>query len=887
MATYTVTNAAPAGYAQGTMFGVGATLAGAIGTELLYINPDGSRVVIRGSGFVFSGSVALGGLIDSVQHFDSSGTTLFSAYSSAGVPMVDLYNRWFGPSSFPELAMTAGADLLQGSSFADSFNAYGGNDTINGGDGDDYIDPGNGADIINGGTGFDMLSYSAANGDATITKGITVNLSFSTFLDPWGNTETISSIENIRSTRFADTLIGSTGANRFEGLAGADSFAGGDGFDSVNYLRDARYGGTKGVTVNLATGTATDGFGDQDSFTGIEGAGGTEQADLIIGGDKALSGFSYEAYGYGGDDTIKAGSFEMYIEPGAGNDTITGGASANDQVSYQEYTGANGAIMNLATGIVNDPYGGTDKITGGIDGLRGTRNADTLIGDAKNNFLRGLAGNDTLDGGAGQDIVRYDRDARNGGTKGVFVDLDKGTATDGFGNTDTLISIEAVAGTDSADTLLGGSAPLTLNNRYTLRGLGGDDILKAGTNSAFLVPGAGNDQIFGGPGADALVYSDYTGTQGVTVNLNLTTVLDPFGGTDTFSSIESMEGTPNADTFVGNGEDNQFQGLRGADQFTGGAGIDEVRYDNDATFGGISAVVVDLKAGTGRDGFGTVDTLAGVEAVRGTGATGGNVISLDGGATFLAFADLLYGDAANNIFRGMRGKDLIDGREGADTVDYTREALAGGGAGVVVNLAAGKATDGFGDADTLISIENVVASPFNDSITGDAGANVLSGEQGDDMIDGAGGSDTAVFSGARAGYTIAPGAGGTLVVTGADGKDTLSNIEFLRFSDITIPAGIGSFSIAAASASKPEGTGAAGATTAFTFTVARTGAPGVAQTVAWPVWPAPAPRRPMRRILPAACCPPACSASPRPTPARPSPCAWPPMRWARAMTASP
>ena len=208
-----------------------------------------------------------------VQHYDSPLTTLFASYTAVGVPILDLHTRWFGPSGFPELALTAGDDLMQGSTNGDTFNASSGNDTINAGDGNDYIDPVNGADTVNGGNGSDTLSYSAANGDVTITKGITVNLTLTTFLDPWGNTETISSIENIRSTRFADTLIGSTGANRFEGLAGADSFAGGDGFDSLNYLRDAPYGGTKGVTVNLATGTATDGFGDQDNYLFRVGAG--------------------------------------------------------------------------------------------------------------------------------------------------------------------------------------------------------------------------------------------------------------------------------------------------------------------------------------------------------------------------------------------------------------------------------------------------------------------------------------------------------------------------------------------------------------------------------------------------------------------------------------
>ena len=841
MSTYTVTTfglAMNSQYGQGTMFAVGAALAVVAPTELMYSNPDGSRVVIRGSGFVFSGSTPLAGIIDSVEHRDSPLTTLFASYTAVGVPILDLHNRWFGPSSFPELALTAGDDLMVGSTNADTFNGAGGNDTINAGDGNDYIDPGDGADTVNGGNGNDMLSYSAANADAAITKGITVNLNLTTLVDPWGNVDTISSIENVRSTRFADTLIGNASANRFEPLAGADTIAGGDGFDTVNYLRDTRYGGTKGVTVNLAIGSATDGFGDQDSFTGIEGASGTDQADTLIGGDTPLSGLSYEAYGLGGDDTIKAGSFDMYIEPGAGNDTITGGASFNDQVSYQEYTGTKGATMNLATGVVNDPYGGTDTITGGIEGLRGTPNADTLIGNSSGNFLRGLAGNDTLDGGGGFDTVRYDRDAARGGTKGVVVDLGTGTATDGFGDTDTLISIERVAGTNSADVLTAGDAVLELNNRYTLIGLGGDDTLKARSQAVYFEPGAGNDTIAGSPGNDLLSYADYTGSVGLVLDLGLGKVSDPFGGIDTFTSIESVRGTRNADTLLGDGQDNQFQGLGGADVITGGAGIDEVRYDADTSYGGTNSVMVDLQAGTGTDAFGTgsVDTLSGIEGIRGTNSLEPRSISLDGKTIH---TDVLYGDGGDNFFRGLRGADLIDGRGGTDTADYSRDAGAGGKAGVAVDLAAHTGSDGFGTLDTLRNIENVIGTDYADTIKGDGAANVLTGLLGDDILDGAGGSDTAVFAGASASYTVTAGPGGTLVVSDADGKDTLSNIEFLKFSDVTVAVKGGggtvasTFSIATLNPTLAEGTGTG--TTSFTFRITRTGATAQAQSIGWSV----------------------------------------------------
>ena len=44
-----------------------------------------------------------------------------------------------------------------------------------------------------------------------------------------------------------------------------------------------------------------------------------------------------------------------------------------------------------------------------------------------------------------------------------------------------------------------------------------------------------------------------------------------------------------------------------------------------------------------------------------------------------------------------------------------------------VDLAAGTATDGLGNTDTLISIEGAEGSEFGDTIQGDAGANRIDG----------------------------------------------------------------------------------------------------------------------------------------------------------------
>ena len=80
----------------------------------------------------------------------------------------------------------------------------------------------------------------------------------------------------------------------------------------------------------------------------------------------------------------------------------------------------------------------------------------------------------------------------------------------------------------------------------------------------------------------------------------------------------------------------------------------------------------------------------------------------------------------------------------------------------------------------------------NDVLIASDVAETLTGGGGDDVLDGGDGTDTAVFSDVRANYTISFNSGDNTwtvqhINGGADGTDTLSNIEFLKFSDVTLP----------------------------------------------------------------------------------------------------
>ena len=83
-------------------------------------------------------------------------------------------------------------------------------------------------------------------------------------------------------------------------------------------------------------------------------------------------------------------------------------------------------------------------------------------------------------------------------------------------------------------------------------------------------------------------------------------------------------------------------------------------------------------------------------------------------------------------------------------------------------------------------IENAVAGSGNDELIGNDVGNLLTGGLGNDTIDGGSNVDTAVVSGNRSQYTVTQTSTGVFEVTGPDGTDTLTAVEFLQFDDQTM-----------------------------------------------------------------------------------------------------
>ena len=260
----------------------------------------------------------------------------------------------------------------------------------------------------------------------------------------------------------------------------------------------------------------------------------------------------------------------------------------------------------------------------------------------------------------------------------------------------------------------------------TLTGTAADDNL-VGTAGNDVIDGReGNDTIDGGAGSDWVTYQDSPGAVEVFLSAGGGGFASGGFGDDNLISIENVVGSNFDDTISASSSnplatDNIFNGLGGNDALLGGRG-------NDTLYGG--------------DGQ---DMLYGQQ---------GN--------------DLIYGEAGNDFMRGGTGDDTLDGGSGFDRVSFfptSSDTIPGG---VTVSLLLqGVAQDTGQGMDTLIGIESLSGTPFNDSLTGDANINWLvsadfDGAGGDDQLYGLGGNDL-----------LEVAAGNHILDGGAD-NDTLS-----------------------------------------------------------------------------------------------------------------
>ena len=571
------------------------------------------------------------------------------------------------------------------------------------------------------------------------------------------------------------------------GSVGDDVIDGGAGTDTLIYAQSNA--STPAISVNMATHRVTSAQGSQ-TIQNIEKIYGTASADIFIGGASEHK-----------IDSLGNIVTEIFRGNG-GNDAITGaaatfkGVAVNDidyrtGADYSNNTSTQAVTVNLHTGVVSDGLGGTDTLKwvsvalggAGDDSFIGgslTRGANGLFWE----MFRGNGGNDTMDGAnqwsdgddASSDRADY---SNNSSAQAISVNMVTGKVSDGQGGTDTLIDIDQVWGGAGNDSFLGGAGNETFDGGAgsdTIDGGGGSNRVSYQQSTSGVIVNIGSASI----SVDTSLYAvtGMTGTQTVAAG----TANDGMGGTDVLRNMNNVWGSDYNDYLRGAdmvGARSLLAGFGGNNYLVGGAGIGIADYGSLPPSFGVTVFVASLVPDangkvTVNNGLGGVDTLINIKGIAGTHG-----------------ADSLTGGAGDEYFRGNGGDDTIDGGAGNDWVLYNNSP-----SGVDVNLATGLALDGWngangllalGGTDHLNNIENVEGSNYGDKLTGNDGDNQFRGLSGDDTIDGGAGDDTAIYRGVKADYVITKLENGSYTVqdkvAGRDGKDTLTHIESLSFSD--------------------------------------------------------------------------------------------------------
>ncbi len=576
-------------------------------------------------------------------------------------------------------------DRLVGTNLSDQISALGGDDIIIASDGSDHIDGGDGTDTV------DYSGYRTASGnggifaqlnnlDNNVAKpGLIASMDYIS--------DTLLNIENVTGSAGSDYLVGNLQKNVLDGGAGRD------------------------LIIGVALGTSPGGgdrlFGgaDQDVMFGGIGDfidGGADLDTAFLDFRKASSGITadFSTLLAGGTVTIgktQVVNIETLFELRGSNyaDTITVGdvAGPSGYGNYDIIPLPNVANPLSTVFIAGGIYGG-----GGNDTLTGGNFQNLLDGGIGNDVVSGLGGDDWLIGGNGADRI-FGGDGNDVLISGVGV----------FANAATAYSLNQLFG--GAITVQDDSAGDVLD------GGSGDDRLFASLGDR-VIGGDGNDQLmltFGGTAVAIDAKTSIATTEVTSVEvftILLSTSDDLFDMTNAglaslpYATINASEGN---DHVVANNSGMTLVGGLGADTLIGGSGADVL-----------------------------------------LGGRGSNVLIGGGGN------DILVGDYLQTLdYDGTSGRtgDIIDGGDGNDTVSYSDKyywtlgdeyrfyRVTDDGVTVDLSVSASQNTGG-GSYDTLISIENVVGTRFDDVISGNDEANVLDGGvQGNDRIYARGGDD--------------------------------------------------------------------------------------------------------------------------------------------------
>ena len=494
-----------------------------------------------------------------------------------------------------------------------------------------------------------------------------------------------------------DELRGGHGNDVLRGGPGADRMAGGDEQDTADFTDHA-----EAVTVTI-DGTANDGNradGYIDNvFTDVESVLGTARADTLTGSDPGATGAGGNdvLYGRGGNDLLAGrGARDKLVgedgddvlDGGDGSDDFFGGSGA-DTASYSSPTHAPDVSVTL-DGARNDgnhadgPEGARDNVRSDVENVNGTTGDDHFVGDGGPNRYTSPGGFDDVNGAGGNDIL-------------------VGGSVNGGDGDDTVSGSRSVNGGAGNDSVSGSGS---------VNGGDGDDLVSD--------RGGIRDVLSGGPGTDTLAYAG----AGRTVSLDgiandgasgeNDNALADFENVISDGEATATDAANEMRVFVvykecwyceaaldvslhGRGGNDTLRSDGGNDRLYGDAGDDLLNGGPSDYWGWCDCYTSGSDVLAGGDGNDTADYSAqprrwvvhvSLDGVANDGVVGGfdldqdnvmpDVENVIGGFD----ADILTGNASDNVLDGRDGDDTLNGAGGADR-------LIGGDGNDTLNAGAG------------------------------------------------------------------------------------------------------------------------------------------------------------------------------------------------------
>ncbi len=621
-----------------------------------------------------------------------------------------------------------------------------------------------------------------------------------------------------------------------EGTLTIDASGTAGGVDFATFITDYFTGLSGGAftfyggTPDIAYGQPQNVSGEQIAFNYKEGGVATPDRVVLEGTDLAYDSIhSGSAFGHGISGSLDSLTFGQWVD---GVTTGTAGiGDAGHLKNLSEQLKISGFDLQAAVGSGHVPQlnllyalysaaqtGNAANIYSALthyaQNFKGSAGADTYTGSAFDDTVTGNGGNDVLDGGAGNDTLvlsgarsDYSWVKNQDGTH---------TVTDGR-SADTVSNFETVQFSDGSVSFAAAS-----NTAPTAPSLSGGTSASVAEN-ALIGKVVGTLSATDADG-DAITYTltDDAGGQFKLVTASGVTSLVVYGNLDyetrasynvTVKATDTNGGATSSTFTINVSDIDEGKGMitLDASAATSGMNLDTFLTDKDAGF-------LSGASGSGFPVFDNGPSFKGEEMFIGYGSGASSKYVLAHGELEYYFnSHTVYGEI-NTIEYGTRGTGSYDANgyfsggnvelritgldfANAKPANATEEAEIEAN-GAVHNFASAYMA-GSTAAQARLDLyaqqlddyaQHFVGSAYNDTYVGTQFADTIEGKGGNDTIDGGAGTDIVVFDGVfgQGGtYSFTGGTGGNpLVVTdsrGASGTgtDTLTNVEILKFSNLT------------------------------------------------------------------------------------------------------